>query len=400
VLDEFVHLDDLGPFHAFQELGKRVMTWPFTLFILASSEEHRAREILRKRLHLLFGQFELMALGPVEAPTAVKWVEAELHRLQDVTRVSRFLIQWVGTCTWCLTVIPGRMKELVRLHLGQRSAESVLFRAVWDVVGHTDGVLYQWCARQIAQLERAAHGVLAREALIPLAQGARTTQAIAQRCGSRRHLSRALQTLVEQDLIWRKGACWVMRDSLFSLWVVTALALRDQRPGDREAASGTFERVLQAVWTQQLEAGQGPLVDRIGQLLARFRNETVSLDHKTGRLPAFEHIERHRVERGGTYLLAEGAGPGPPGRPQAGAGRRWCCLVHEGGLDEAGVAAFEDFCRRQRPRPSRKIVVARTGLDLNAKLLAKAANMWVWEPEDVHLLGRLYAQAPAADGGA
>jgi len=114
----------------------------------------------------------------------------------------------------------------------------------------------------------------------------------------------------------------------------------------------------------------------------------------------FEHIERHRVERGGTYLLAEGAGPGPPGRPQAGAGRRWCCLVHEGGLDEAGVAAFEDFCRRQRPRPSRKIVVARTGLDLNAKLLAKAANMWVWEPEDVHLLGRLYAQAPAADGGA
>ncbi|MBI3322869.1 MAG: hypothetical protein HYZ95_00205 [Candidatus Omnitrophica bacterium] len=87
-----------------------------------------------------------------------------------------------------------------------------------------------------------------------------------------------------------------------------------------------------------------------------------------------------------TYLVAEGEE------------RRWSCLIHEGKLDEAEIAAFEQFCRSQLPRPSRKIVVARNGMELNAKLLAKEANMWVWEPEDVNLLFLLYGQPPLSRG--
>ena len=37
ILDEFLFLEELGLGHAFHELGKRVMTWPSTLFILSSS---------------------------------------------------------------------------------------------------------------------------------------------------------------------------------------------------------------------------------------------------------------------------------------------------------------------------------------------------------------------------
>ena len=87
---------------------------------------------------------------------------------------------------------------------------------------------------------------------------------------------------------------------------------------------------------------------------------------------------------GQTYLLADSDE------------QRWCCLVHEGQLEEASITAFERFCQTQSPRPSRKVVVSNCGMDLNAKLLAKESNMWVWEPEDVQLLSLLYGYRRAA----
>ena len=48
------------------------------------------------------------------------------------------------------------------------------------------------------------------------------------------------------------------------------------------------------------------------------------------------------------------------------------------------------------PRPGRKIVVSQEGLELNATLLAKEAGMWIWHPEDVNVLFRLYGQPPLA----
>jgi len=408
VLDEFLHLEDLGSSYAFHELGKRVMTWPFTLFLVTSSSTFRARQILRERLHLLFGQFELISLGAVELPAASTWMQQEFPGVSHLTPLGRFLLHWIGAFPWYLSVLLKRMNELTRLrhsrgvtdlpasparlsHLPGRArreaqAGAVMFPAAWDVLGSPDGVLYQWCAAQMERIVQQRQGPVARDALIAIACGARTTQAITQRCGTRRNLSSPLQLLVEHDLIQRKGGCWIIPDPLLSCWLSAVLGPR-QRAGslDRRMASQIFEQTLKAIWAQWVEEAGQPLAERIRRLLSQFRNETVSLDHKTGRLAAFEALRTQRPSLGQeTYLVADGAG------------RRWCCLIHEGKLEEAGIMAFEQFCRAQSPKPSRKVVVAKDGLELSAKLLAKEVNMWVWEPEDVHLLFLLYGQPPLA----
>ena len=81
------------------------------------------------------------------------------------------------------------------------------------------------------------------------------------------------------------------------------------------------------------------------------------------------------------YLIAEGQG------------RRWCASVHAAPIGEAAIAEFDAFCRVQSPRPSRKVIVGKAGLEENARLLAKAANMWVWEGQDLHALMGLYEPA-------
>jgi hypothetical protein len=142
-----------------------------------------------------------------------------------------------------------------------------------------------------------------------------------------------------------------------------------------------FDQYLRARWRDWMTAQACSFSDQVVALFGRFADDTVSLDEKVGRLPKFDRIELQSIAPGAPpYVIAESQG------------RRWCATVREDALTEADVASFDAFCRRQAPRPSRKVVIARRGLDENARLLAKAANMWVWEAADLQRLMGLYGR--------
>ena len=378
VFDEFLALEELGVTHAIHELGKRVMTWPFALFILTSSAQERARDVLRERLHTLFGQFEVLPVDPIDAAAAAAWWQRELPGAEGAQDLLQFLIHWTQRSPWHASMLLKRSKELLRLQQQRRVTRALLCQAAWDVLGSPDGALHQWCAAQLQRLAPQKHGPLARQALIQIAGGARTLQAIGRQCGQLRNLSQALHLLASDDVIERKGTCWLIPDQVLSCWLNAVAAPQEQ---GLPVSPERFEAVLKDMWLQWQTATTQPLAERIGQLFRQFRDETVSLDHKTGRLPSFASLAPHRVSPdGGTYLIADG--------PE----RRWCCLIHDREVGESDIAAFEQFCRGQAPRPTRKVVVTRRPLELNATLLAKEADMWVWHPNDLNLLFLLYGQ--------
>jgi len=382
ILDEFLFLEDLGLAHAFQELGKRVMTCPSLLFILASSSAVRARTILRERLHLLFGQFELIEVGPLEAGRTTEWVKAELRGVPGGKEVGPFLLDWIGGNPWHLTVFLDRLRELVALQRHPTSTEGVVMQSAWDVLGRPGGMLHQWCASRTAQLP-----VRSMDVLLQVALGARTMTRIGARAG-RVRLSSILQSLVEQDLAQRNGTCWIVPDPLLRCWLSTVLWTQRERPvPDRRVVRGRMEEYLRQRWIQWVWNRQRPLAAQVSDLLLRFCDETVSLDQKTGRLPRFARIQAEgQGQEGSTYLVAQARD------------RHWYCSVAESPVGERAIAAFETFCRTQHARPARKIIVATGGLDTNAKLLAKTANMWVWGAEELEVLSVLYGHAtpPAA----
>jgi hypothetical protein len=188
---------------------------------------------------------------------------------------------------------------------------------------------------------------------------------------------------MERDLAQRHGACWVIPDPIMRCWLSTVL--RDERCGmtvpDAESRR-QFEDALRQLWYRWAQAHQRSFPEQVIGLFEHFADETVSLDAKTGRLPKFHTLTRQPADRAGAngYLVADGEG------------KRWCATIQEHAMDESGIAHFEAFCRRQSPRPSRKVVITNTGLDQNARLLAKAVNMWVWEASDVRLLMDLFRQ--------
>ena len=395
VLDEFLFLEACGLTHAFRELGKRVMTWPSTLFILSSSAVFNAQAILRERLQLLFGQFELLTLDGLDAQVASRWVQHELADAEgaDETEAVRiFLLHWLGAYPWYLTVFLKRLKKLVALRQGQGrcAMEGLFLEAAWDVLGSPEGTLQQWCLSRIEGLTSLRIGRRALEMLAQVAEGGRTATAIG-RCLGRAGLSAGLQLLLERDLVQRSGACWMVTDPILRCWLMTMFA--SQRSGvrlDGTEVRRRFDEHLRALWTMWLHTHQLSFPEQIEGLFGRFCDETVSLDSKMGRLPRFHAIQRCSSLPGTsaaeTYLIADAKGT------------RWCATVHEGAVDETAITAFDTFCRTQHPKPSRKIVVSRTGLNENATLVAKAANMWVWEPDDLTILRELYGQGSLPSG--
>ena len=388
VIDEFLFLEDLQLAHAFHELGKRVMTWPFALFLLTSSSPYRAKMILRERLHLLFGQFEVLSMPSVDPRAAMTWIRETCPSAIRMPSVAEFLLQWIGPSPWYLSVFLRRIQELARLSRAHRSEETIWLRAAWDLVGNPDGPLYHWCLTRVEQAVHQRAGVAARDVLLAMAHGARTSQAIVEKLGTRRNLSEALQVLVEHDLVERKGTCWIIPDQLLATWLLGVLGPRERYGSlDHTAAQRAFEQALTEEWAAWRTIMNRSLSQRLETLLNQFRNETVSLDSKTGRLPAFAALRTQRLDHADvTYLVADGEG------------RRWCCAVAESRPDENAITAFQAFCAAQQPKPVRKVVVTRLPMDLNAKLLAKACNMWVWESEDLNLLFLLYGQPPLRGG--
>ncbi len=382
ILDEFLFLEELGLVHAFHELGKRVMTWPSTLFLLTSSSCHRARTILRERLQLLFGQFELVTLDTLDPATATVWIRQELRGIKGATEITPFLLQWLGAYPWYLAVMLKRLRELSAIGRRPIFTESLFLQTAWDVLGSPEGTLHQWCVSRTEGLARERAGGRALEALVHIANGARTTTEIGNRIG-RAALSAALQLLVERDLATRNGTCWVITDLILRCWLSTIFTTQRSDPHvNSPTLRDRFERHIRTLWTQWMQANARSFADQVVGLFQQFSDETVSLDSKTGRLPKFDMVRTQPPDAAveGTYLVALGQG------------KRWCATVQEQPIDEQTIAHFETFCRTQAPKPSRKIVISNAPLDQHAKLVAKAANMWVWEPDDLHLLMGLYGQ--------
>ena len=383
ILDEFLYLEDIGLTHAFHELGKRVMTWPKALFMLSSSSVYRARTILRERLQLLFGQFELVGLERIDPDQAAVWIRQELRGIRGAKGMSPFLTQWLGGYPWYLTVLLRRLRELASLSPAPESAEALFLKTMWDLLGSSGGTFQQWCASRIDELSHSRGGARALEALIHIACGTRTITELGKRIG-RGGLSEALQLLVERDLAQRNGTCWMVPDPVLRCWVSTVLVA--QRSHAQPSGAETRRRVednLRARWADWMRTTQLSFPDQVTALFGKFSDDTVSLDCKTGRLPKFQSISAHvpGPASDAVYLIAEGQG------------RRWCASVHAAPVAEASITEFDAFCRAQSPRPSRKVIVGKAGLEENARLLAKAANMWVWEGQDLHALMGLYEPA-------
>lgn len=190
-----------------------------------------------------------------------------------------------------------------------------------------------------------------------------------------------LGRLVEENLLLRQGDLYALPDPLFRFWLREIDLRRQNFPIlDPQAFHDEFYRVLM----REFEKGEAEedlgIGARVEALFKEFCNDVLEIDKRKIQGPQFSEITVRPTNGRLFPLVARNAK------------ERWVCQVAHGCIREEDVLSFLEELKRYRKKVHRKILIALSGIEQNAKLRAQEAKIQLWDLRSLNRLLDLYNQ--------
>ncbi len=383
VLDEFQWLGTLEVPDPFGLFGKEIMIQKDTLYLAASSEPNQAREIFNNRLSLLFGNFEVIEVGPLDSEAVLSWSKARFPEMEIPPSDLRLLSHLLNNHPYYFDLfLEGARNH--SLKTGQTSwSREFLVGAITETLFSDRGLLnrhFQSELQNLFQLGRSSIPYL--KILTALANGRAKLLQIAAYSGKKLpETKKLLQRLTAEEIVERKGSFYLLPDPLFRFWLRNVLQIKEKEL-DLEGSRARLRfqaRLAEEIRKIEEEDGSD-LTKRMESLFHQFRNDVVEMGGKKIKCPTFLEIAT-RPTNGRFFPLL--------GRFSQG---RWFCQVFREPVTEGDVAGFTVELKHFRKEIQRKIMVALGGIELNAKLMAQEAKIQVWDLENFNALLDLYGR--------
>lgn len=383
VIDEFHRLRGLPVKDPFRPLGRRVMVQSSSLFVVASSHPAAARAILKEGLALLFGQFEVLEIGPLSPLACLRAVRAVWPGVREDPFLEEIFLELAqGHAATLDLLLSGLREQLGRP--GERSPQQVLLDLLQALFVGPESEMRSRFEARLRSLPAHHTRPFCIQVLCAAAGGKHRLAQIAEQLDrSSAQVSRALQILEQSGLVERHGAFQRVPGRLFELWmrmgypVLQGVGLAG--PGE---ASAHFQEMSSGWITQIRQAVQRPAAERVADLLREWKGEVVEVEGHRTLLPAFGRIE----------LVA-----GPAGRPVIRARRSgrqaagWCVLPWSGPLSEGEARELAELAR-VAGKDFRAAVVGAYPIDINARLILQQAKVRLWDLQTLNTLLDLYGQ--------
>jgi len=385
-LDEFHRLSAWGGSKSYAALSRQVVVQQETMYVLASSAVEEARRVLRDRLAVLFGHFEIIPVEPFDPATSVRF----LTELGGLTRLG---LPTVIALADLAEGDPGTLAQIARAlpARGQATDDDVPL-ALTALLFQPTGALARQCQEALARLP-----LRRRAAVLPVlsavAQGHHRMIAIAAATGRTvTDVTRAVRTLAEHGLVTRRGVFCAVSRRLLRLWLQAAYPIQ-QGPVHLEAAVAeqVFAESVRAWLSQVTSRAPQQVLETVAEVMRRFQNELVELHGRRVRLPKFD-VHTLLVPGApravvGQRLRPEEAAPRPSGQRDD---TRWLCVPYTAAVREGDAVALIQALRHAAKPWTRRLVIALEGLEVNARLLLQEHRFWVLELEDLNQLLELY----------
>jgi len=380
VLDNFDFLEGFGLRDPFRELGKAIMLQKNTLYFVASSRIARSREILREKLSLLFGNFEVIELETFDFSTCDLFLSRQISgaRFSDVQK--KFLFELTDGHPYFFNTLVKRIRE----HLSTPSEEPLADEVLIDVLEHElyreDGDLYRYFFNLLCDLGRARNFHLSLRVLLAVALGHKKYHAIAKYIGEKAgDIKNTLARLGEEEILEKKGSFFTFRLPLFSFWLRQVYQRKEWNfLLDLELPRNAFREEVSALIRKREAEEKKELLKRVEELFRKFRNDVIEIDAKKLKCPHFTEV-LFKPSNGRVFPVEAKAG-----------NSRWICQVAYKKVMEEDVRSFVQDIERLRSNVQRRILIALEGIELNAKILAKEANIMLWGLRNVNSLLELY----------
>ncbi|MBI1953219.1 MAG: ATP-binding protein [Candidatus Omnitrophica bacterium] len=388
VLDEFQGLRALAVKDPLGRLGKKIMMQHNTLFVLISSRPAEAQAILQGRFNLLFGQFEVIPLAPLDPPSALRAIRGHPQGQTLDPFLARLTIE----------LAQGYPEYLDLLLTGFGRAfppgdppdpADVIRKTLAELLLRPAGILRGRFEERLKSLPVDVARPFWVEVLAALAGGHHRLGEIHQAAGrGRLAVKRALEVLEEAGLVVRHGVFYRIPDRLFELWLLTAYpVLQGLEWVPEDVSREQFYKALNNRVNQLRENLRKPLEEQIVWLVCQWGNEMAEVEGRRLLLPAFRKVERITRASGQRALWARGDGSGK---------RDWLIFPVDGPLTEAAALRISQEAKAVAFRKCRKFLLGPYPIELNARLILQGCRIPLWDLPTVHELLSLYGLAGLA----
>lgn len=368
IFDEFCNLEKLGVKNFYREWGKAIIAQKNTMYIIASSSKFKAKTILSRELLLLFGNFEVVTVEPLDIKTSSQFLEQKLASCRTEAGTKDFLVHFTGGNPFYLEVTAN---ELLK------SPQPDLTGALENLLFNPDGILNQRFSNYIKRFMDLPRSSEYISVLYSVANGRNKIKDIAHILHKpQKTFLGSINYLLETDALSRSGDFLRLNDRVFGFWIKFVYQQKLQSlSSDTGQQRERFRESILAMIREFLEASRRPLLERITELLNLFEDETLQIETKKFRLNRFREIKplefnRRNLKKGLLGRSSESL---------------WVMAVQDGSINEDDITDFAGECRKYRHNKlQRKIIMTAQDIDYNTRLRAMEEKVLAWDINDVN----------------
>lgn len=391
MLDEFDKLDAFMSSDPFALLGREIMVQKHTLYLVASSSPIKAREIFQEKLSMLFGNFEVIHLGPLGFNETQHFLETSLPGRALTASQKQFLIRMTDGIPIYLELIADRIQSclvwsatdemsLMRQPDGQIPNIFVI-QSLYQELTNRKGRIAHLFEKRLERCRTLLKDSSAPiRVLMAISHGRHRVAAIASAAERKiQETKKILARLVEEDLISKRGSFYALEDPLFRFWLVEVfekhchLYTPDPHFLEDEVLTALQREFQKAVAEERVNYGR-----RIEDLFKGFRNDVLEIDQKKIQCPQFSEINLRTLDARGFILTARNSKV------------RWHCVVAAEKIREEDVLLFLEDLKKYRKKPQCRIWIMLRGIEQNAKLMSQEAGIQLWDLRMLNALLDLY----------
>lgn len=384
ILDEFQNISSFHlkkPFHTF---GKFIMVQKNTMYIVSSSQKSLLKEILSKKLSLLFGNFEILEVNGFDAQTAKAFISDKIDVEGPHGMLVNYIIQVSQGSPFYLEVFSKKFSEILKKDNAERSPKEALLDAFADLLFDAEGIFNQYFNNNINFFLEKRSRKKYIPLLLALATGHTTLKSVHSYLGRRdKDLGANLRKLIKMDLVYACGQFYKISDKLFEYWLKNVYCLKAKSMiDDLNIKYIEFKNSVGKDIDDFIEFENRNIVEHLSGLFERFNGEKVRIGYSDRKMPKFDDVEVLRKD-GNISCIVASVGD-----------RAWVCHVKQN--DIAGERDVQDLWRAKTvhvdKKVIRRIIVPIKGIEQNAFLLAKEQNVWIWDVRQMNEILRTFGR--------
>lgn len=380
ILDEFHLLQTTQLKDPFKLLGNKIMLGKSTMFIMVSSKVTLAKRLLKEELNLLFGSFELIDVEPFDDATSERFLRHNLSELLT-TQQGRFIIWLTGGVPFYLDIIATKMKERARqLSLNTFNTQDIA-EVIFSLLFDPRGSLYSYFKLRLGNVSSNGRDPMSYiSIMVACACGARRLSDISTRVGRRlKDISSQINRLADIGTFSKNASFCKLSDNLFRFWLEYEYSRQMSSFFlSPELNAREVIKTLEKIILHFIQESDRPIYERIAWLFQHMGNEQIDIDGKRLHLARFHSIKP--IQPYPWLFICQ----------DSISSTVWLYAVKENYVTESEVMEFIDIVNKSGEKPSKKIIIALSGMALNARLIAKEKRILIWDIKEVNTLMDFY----------